>query len=74
MPLSYRNQSIDLQSKSMGWFLYDRDLCYGRVNRFVPSVLHENTRKPFLMFSGGMKIQHWEEMGQAVTIITTGVH
>ena len=25
-PLSYRNQSIDLESKSMDWFLYDRDL------------------------------------------------
>ena len=25
-PLSYRNQSIDLQSKSMDWFLYDNDL------------------------------------------------
>ena len=23
--LSYKNQSIDLQSKSVGWFLYDRD-------------------------------------------------
>ena len=23
MPLSYRNQSIDLQRKSMNWFLYD---------------------------------------------------
>ena len=23
-PLSYRNQSIDLQSKSMDWFLYDK--------------------------------------------------
>ena len=22
-PLSYRNQSIDLQSKSVDWFLYD---------------------------------------------------
>ena len=29
--LSYRNQSIDLQSKSMGWFLYDRDLRHERV-------------------------------------------
>ena len=29
--LSYRNQSIDLPSKSMYWFLYDRDLCHGRV-------------------------------------------
>ena len=24
--LSYKNQSIDLQRKSMDWFLYDRDL------------------------------------------------
>ena len=29
---SYRNQSIDLQSKSMDWFLYDRDLRCERVN------------------------------------------
>ena len=29
--LSYRNQSIDLQSKSMDWFLYDRDLHHERV-------------------------------------------
>ena len=30
--LSYRNQSIDLQSKSMDWLLYERDLRHGRVN------------------------------------------
>ena len=29
--LSYRNQSIDLLCKSMGWFLYDRDICHERV-------------------------------------------
>ena len=29
--LSYRNQSIDLQSKSMDWFLQDRDLRHERV-------------------------------------------
>ena len=28
---SYRNQSIDSQTKSMGWFLYDRDLRQQRV-------------------------------------------
>ena len=33
-PLSYRNQSIDLQSKSMDWFLYDTDLRHERVNVF----------------------------------------
>ena len=30
-PLSYRNQSIDLQSKSMDWVLYDNDLRHERV-------------------------------------------
>ena len=29
--LSYRNQSIDLQSQSVDWFLYDRDLRHERV-------------------------------------------
>ena len=31
---SYRNQSIDLQSKSVNWFLYDRELRHERVNQF----------------------------------------
>ena len=30
-PLSYRNQSINLLSKSMDWLLYDRDLRHKRV-------------------------------------------
>ena len=30
--LSYRNQSIDLLSKSMDWFLYDNGLRHERVN------------------------------------------
>ena len=30
--LSSRNQSIDFQSNSMDWFLYDRDLHHERVN------------------------------------------
>ena len=30
-PLSYRNQSIDLQSKSLNWFLYDNGLRHERV-------------------------------------------
>ena len=32
MPLSYRNQSIDLLCKSMDWFLYDNGLRHERVN------------------------------------------
>ena len=31
MYLSYRNQSIGLQSKSENWFLYDRGLRHERV-------------------------------------------
>ena len=31
-PLSYRNQSINLQSKSMEWFLYDNGFRHERVN------------------------------------------
>ena len=33
-PLSYRNQSIDLRSKSVDWFLYDNGLRHERVNVF----------------------------------------
>ena len=32
-PLSYRNQSIDLRSKSIDWFLYDNGLRHERVKR-----------------------------------------
>ena len=31
-PLSYRNQSIGLRSKSMDWLLYDNGLRLDRVN------------------------------------------
>ena len=31
-PLSYRNQSTDLRSKSMDWFLYDNGLRHERIN------------------------------------------
>ena len=30
--IPYRNQSMDLQSKSIDWFLYHRDLHHERVN------------------------------------------
>ena len=33
-PLSYRNQSIDLLRKSMGWFLYDNGPRHERVKRW----------------------------------------
>ena len=34
-PLSYRNQSINLQSKSVDWFLYDNGFRHERVNADV---------------------------------------
>ena len=34
-PISCRNQSIDLRSKSMDWFLYDNGLRHGRVKTLV---------------------------------------
>ena len=40
-PLSYRNQFIDLQSKSMDWFLYDNDLHHERVNMINKKTLTE---------------------------------
>ena len=56
--LSYRNQSIDLQSKWMERFLYDRDLRHGRVyiqnckvccSIFV--ILYIQTKEPLVKFS-----------------------
>ena len=34
-PLPYRNQSTDLQSKSVDWFLYYNDLRHERVNEVL---------------------------------------
>ena len=34
-PWSYRNQSIDMRSKSMDWFLYDNSLRHERVKHFI---------------------------------------
>ena len=39
-PLSYRNQSIDFQSRSMDWFLYDNGLHHERVNDFWNLTQH----------------------------------
>ena len=44
MPLSYRNQSTDLQSKSMDWYLYDNGLPNERVNIREPTLEIENMK------------------------------
>ena len=42
-PLSYRKQFIDLQSKSMDWFLYDNGLRHEKVNCWLlPQTLPKN--------------------------------
>ena len=43
MPLSYRNQSIDLRNKSIDWFLYDNGLRLERVKGYTVEVylLHQ---------------------------------
>ena len=40
-PILYRNQSIDLRSKSMDWFLYDIGLRHERVKWRHPDVSRE---------------------------------
>ena len=53
-PLSYRNHSIDLKSKSMDWFLYDNGLHHERVKstlllnrRFLLILLSTHSRPMF---------------------------
>ena len=36
----YRNQSTDLQNKSMDWFLYDKNLHHERVNALLLACIH----------------------------------
>ena len=38
--LLYKDQSIDLQNKSMDWFLYDKRLCHERVNALLSACIH----------------------------------
>ena len=38
--LLYRNQSIELQNKSMDWFLYDRNFRLERVNALLLECIH----------------------------------
>ena len=37
--LSYRNQSTDLQRKSMDWFLYDWDLRHEKINSITSEIV-----------------------------------
>ena len=65
--LLYRNQSIDLKSKSVGWFLYDRDLCHEIVNGMFFNWNPETLRIWYFR----TKIQPWDSgtMGPEVLIL-----
>ena len=52
---SYRNQSVDLLSKSIDWFLYEG-------NSGIQWVKNQKTYS-FLVFSGGLKWGHFPKMG-----------
>ena len=54
-PLSYRNPSIDLPSKSMGWHLYDNGLRHERVNEKKKSAIR-NT----IYDHNSVPRQHWK--------------
>ena len=56
---SYRNQSIDLQSKSRDWFLYHRDLRYERVNAatFEVNMINQSQDITKKQFQGRFKFQ-----------------
>ena len=49
-PLLYSNQSIDLDSKSMDWFLYDNGLRHERV-KYSPKALNSINKGLFLIMS-----------------------
>ena len=55
--LLHRNQSIDLQNKSMDWFLYDRDLCHERVN-FSNVILNKITYSSNVLFPTAVNWKH----------------
>ena len=70
--LSYRNQSIDLQSKSMGWFLYDKGLRPERVKRvLVPLRLSEQRFDNELVNSMHISKNKWTQSAGNVIAINS---
>ena len=58
-----KKQSTDLLYKSMDWFLYDRNLCHGSLNRSLPTTkwgLILSDPSPLLTFIDGYKIYYLE--------------
>ena len=55
--LSYRIQSIDSQSKSMDWFLYDRDLRHERVRQHLFAISLFSCKRLYLQINP--KVSSW---------------
>ena len=55
--LSYRIQSIDSQSKSMDWFLYDRDLHHERVRQHLFAISLFPCKRLYLQINP--KVSSW---------------
>ena len=59
--LSYRNQSIYLQSKSINWFLYDRDFRHERVQELLKDT---GFRKGFPLYAEIMGVFQYGSYAQ----------
>ena len=58
--LSYRNQSIDLQSKLIDWFLYNNGLCHERVNRHCNVFIKSSAKSNRLLHTNiSIHVSHW---------------
>ena len=78
--LSYRNRSIDLQGKSTGWFLYDRDHNLERV-KWLFGVFRTLSNIYSTIFTGSNRYltgwissvwhsEHWVEKSQCFSIVS----
>ena len=54
----HRNQSIDLQSKLMNWFIYDTDLCHERVNDLHLGICFLKVIEILIIFLRHNKFMH----------------
>ena len=52
-------QSTDLQSKSMNWFLYDRDPCYERIDQNEDLIHSLPTSPPRMLENIERKQKHY---------------
>ena len=71
--LSYRNQSVDLESKSVDWFLYDSKLRHERVNEVLSSVYASGNNMSLIL---SRTYCHWKWKGRkhsaAISLMLTG--